>query len=40
MDTFTLNTHNANVPVDIPKDPINAANVKNLEAKVNNFYKL
>jgi hypothetical protein len=40
MGSFTLNTHNANVQAGIPKDPINAANVKNPEVKVNNFYKL
>jgi len=28
-----------NVPVGIQKDPINMANVKNPEARVNNLYK-
>ena len=40
MDSSMLNANNANVPAGIQRDPINAANVKNHVAKVNNFYKL
>ena len=39
MGTFILNTNNVNVPAGIQKDPINIANVKNHEAKVNKIYK-
>jgi hypothetical protein len=38
LGTFTLNINNVNVPASIQKDPINIADVKNPEAKVNNLY--
>ena len=39
MGSFIKRRNNVNVPVDTQKDPINIANVKNHEAKVNNLYK-
>ena len=40
MGTFIRRRNNANVPAGIQKDPINVANVRSHEAKVDNFYKL
>ena len=39
MGSFIKRRNNVNVPADIQKDPINVADVKNPEAKVNKIYK-
>jgi len=39
MGSFIRRRNNANVPAGIQKDPINATNIKNPAAKVNNLYK-
>jgi hypothetical protein len=39
MGSFIRRRNNANVPAGIQKDPINATNIRNHGAKVNNLYK-
>ena len=39
MGSFIQRKNNVNVPDAIQKDPINATNIKNPAAKVNNLYK-